>query len=602
MNTNRLVFAALFLAGISNALSQGTAFMYQGKLANGGAPANGSYDLAFTLYNANTAGAAIAGPVTNSATAVSNGLFSTTIDFGAGVFNGSNYWLDISVSPTGSNTFVELTPRQAIMPTPYAIYSANAATATVATSAASVSASNISGTVSAAQLPGTVLTNGANSVNLAGSFSGNGSGLTGINGAIPWRVVCGTNVQAASNTGYLLTNNSPVTVVLPPSPNFGDIVRISCPGLGGWKAVKNAGQTILNNFSTQFNWTGRAGSINEVALSADGTKVVATFGGYGISTSTNSGATWTVQAGAPSETWVGVASSLDGTKLAAIYQNSSYEGALDSGGIYTSTNSGVTWVDETNAPSADWASIVSSADGTKLAATYYDYSSDAVFYSGGIYTSTNSGATWVDETNAPSADWFSIASSADGTKLAAVGVDPSSYVGNIYISTDSGVTWIEQANAPTTTWSSIVSSADGTKLAAIGGAQIYTSKDSGVTWGNPSVPPGSAYWTCIASSADGAKLVAGGGFGQIDTSSDGGISWVIQQNSFNYQNGEWAFVASSADGTTLFALVGPDQGSVYIRTIGTDNLSGDVNSAVELQYVGNGQFLPISYTTGISAY
>ena len=67
---------------------------------NGGSLVNGSYDLAFTLYNTNSTGVPIAGPVTNRAIAVTNGLFTTTVDFGPGYFNatGTNNWLSISVS------------------------------------------------------------------------------------------------------------------------------------------------------------------------------------------------------------------------------------------------------------------------------------------------------------------------------------------------------------------------------------------------------------------------------------------------------------------------------------------------------------------------
>src|SRR5438093_13491872 len=89
----------------STAFAQGTAFAYQGQLASGGAPANGRYDLTFTLFNTNTSGIAIAGPVTNSATAASNGLFTTTVDFGSGVFTGSNYWLELAVRTNGSGSF-----------------------------------------------------------------------------------------------------------------------------------------------------------------------------------------------------------------------------------------------------------------------------------------------------------------------------------------------------------------------------------------------------------------------------------------------------------------------------------------------------------------
>ena len=54
-------------------------------------------------------------------------------------------------------------------------------------------------------------------------------------------------------------------------------------------------------------------------------------------------------------------------------------------------------------------------------------------------------------------------------------------------------------------WTSVASSADGTKLVAVGDGYIHTSADSGVTW-TKSGPWG--YWTSVASSADGTKLIA----------------------------------------------------------------------------------------------
>jgi hypothetical protein len=48
----------------------------------------------------------------------------------------------------------------------------------------------------------------------------------------------------------------------------------------------------------------------------------------------------------------------------------------------------------------------------------------AIANNGGIYASTNSGATWLHQTNAPNADWWSVASSSDGTKLIAA-ADPT---------------------------------------------------------------------------------------------------------------------------------------------------------------------------------
>src|ERR1035438_215136 len=88
-----LLLLSIFNSQFSTARAQGTAFTYQGRLNSSGSPVNGSYDLTFTLYTTNVTGSAIAGPVTNSATAVTNGLFTTLVDFGPGVFTGTSNWL-----------------------------------------------------------------------------------------------------------------------------------------------------------------------------------------------------------------------------------------------------------------------------------------------------------------------------------------------------------------------------------------------------------------------------------------------------------------------------------------------------------------------------
>ena len=143
---------------LSTAFAQGTAFTYQGRLNNNSGPANGSYDLKFTLYDANQpVNNFIAGPMTNAATAVSNGLFTVTLDFG-NVFNGSARWLEIAVETNGGSGFATLNPRQQLTPTPYAVFA--------------TTAGNLSGTVSASQLTGTP---GA-AVNFTGALNGDVTG------------------------------------------------------------------------------------------------------------------------------------------------------------------------------------------------------------------------------------------------------------------------------------------------------------------------------------------------------------------------------------------------------------------------------------------
>jgi hypothetical protein len=122
-----LTFGLLLLSSFTLRLAaQGTAFNYQGRLNDTGAPANGTYDFCFTIYDAITNGDQIVAPLTNSAVAVSNGLFSVTLDFGPGIFTGNNYWLDIGVRAVGATNFATLSPRQPVLPVPYAVFASGA--------------------------------------------------------------------------------------------------------------------------------------------------------------------------------------------------------------------------------------------------------------------------------------------------------------------------------------------------------------------------------------------------------------------------------------------------------------------------------------------
>jgi hypothetical protein len=130
-----LVVAAFWSFTVATASAQGTAFLYQGRLNDGAIPANGSYDLTFALYDStNLPGNIVAGPITNSATQVINGLFAVSLDFG-NAFPGAARWMEIAVRTNGATNFITLSPRQPITPAPYAIQAARATTATTAQSA-----------------------------------------------------------------------------------------------------------------------------------------------------------------------------------------------------------------------------------------------------------------------------------------------------------------------------------------------------------------------------------------------------------------------------------------------------------------------------------
>ncbi len=141
--TKSVVVLLMLISGIVTAEPRGTAFTYQGQLAEGGQPANGIFDLRFTIFDLASGGSAVAGPLTNAAVAVSNGLFTVALDFGAGVFAGDACWLDIGVRTNGSTSdFKQLSLRQPLTPSPYALFAPSAGVAATATSVVTGSISN----------------------------------------------------------------------------------------------------------------------------------------------------------------------------------------------------------------------------------------------------------------------------------------------------------------------------------------------------------------------------------------------------------------------------------------------------------------------------
>lgn len=184
----KLLLAALLASATINLYAQGTAFTYQGQLNSGATPVSGIYDLTFALFNASSGGAGLAGPVTNAAVPVTNGLFTVLVDFGSGVFTGSSNWLSIGVRTNGGGAFTPLNPRQQLTPTPYAVFAETA------------NAAGLSGTIPVAGLGGTysgplALTNSGN------SFVGNGAGLYNVNASQLGGLAASNFWQTTGNAG-----------------------------------------------------------------------------------------------------------------------------------------------------------------------------------------------------------------------------------------------------------------------------------------------------------------------------------------------------------------------------------------------------------------
>lgn len=125
-----IFLAALF--GAQTATAQTTAFNYQGKLSEGGNPANGDYLLEFKLFDQAAGGNQIGETVPNVAVTATAGIFNTRLDFGATPFTGADRFLEIAVKKNAGDAYTILSPRQQINSSPYSIRTLSAAQADVA--------------------------------------------------------------------------------------------------------------------------------------------------------------------------------------------------------------------------------------------------------------------------------------------------------------------------------------------------------------------------------------------------------------------------------------------------------------------------------------
>src|SRR4051794_7790442 len=116
------IVALVFLLSIS-ALSQTSAFTYQGKLTDGGAAANGQYDFLFKLFSDAGGASQIGSDVIRGDVQVSGGGFTVSLDFGTSPFTASSgNFFEISVRPGASTgAYTALNPLQPVTSSPYSI-------------------------------------------------------------------------------------------------------------------------------------------------------------------------------------------------------------------------------------------------------------------------------------------------------------------------------------------------------------------------------------------------------------------------------------------------------------------------------------------------
>ncbi|MFM9995166.1 MAG: hypothetical protein ACKVU4_05130 [Phycisphaerales bacterium] len=102
-------------------IAQDHTFTYQGRLTDGGGPATGDYDLQFTAFDAATGGTQFGPTVEVEDVTVTDGVFTAGVNFGAGLFTGQKFWLEVGVRDGASiDPYTTLDTRSEIASAPYA--------------------------------------------------------------------------------------------------------------------------------------------------------------------------------------------------------------------------------------------------------------------------------------------------------------------------------------------------------------------------------------------------------------------------------------------------------------------------------------------------
>ena len=199
-----------------------TAFTYQGRLAEAGAPVNGFYDFRLGVFDDEALGNLVGLRVDLTAVPVSNGLFTVQCDPGEGVFDGSPRWLQISVRTNAGGSLRTLTPRQRLTATPQAQFAVSALQAANLTTP--LPASQIAGTLSDSQLSANIARLNTSPTFLgevrANRFAGDGGGLTNL----PAGQIAGTmsDSQLSTNIARLNTDQTFTAMNTFRSANFAD--------------------------------------------------------------------------------------------------------------------------------------------------------------------------------------------------------------------------------------------------------------------------------------------------------------------------------------------------------------------------------------------
>lgn len=269
---------------------------------------------------------------------------------------------------------------------------------------------------------------------------------------------------------------------------------------------------------------------SSIAMSLDGTFIVAVVNGGFIYTSTNSGLTFTQRA--TTANWGCVACSSTGQYCAA--------GNATDMKLYLSNDYGATWAESITAPNNHPYNVAMSSDGQFILFTF----GTAI-----IGRTRNFGVSW-DYISGPSNFSFDVAVSADGTKAVVTVNDV--LVRTVY-STNGGNTFFV-SNLSGLTRLCLAMSKDG-NIVYVGGGEsgshVYKSTNGGAIFTILSNSPNRS-WNRLACSSDGSYVYGVDSTGAISVSLDSGTSWSTLPLSSGYQP---TGLSVTNDGTTGIACI-----------------------------------------------